>query len=207
MHPNPAYRGVEAERNVAFARRRGFGVLTINGEDGPLASHVPFVMGEDGGTVGAHVVRSNPIWRVLRDGPVKALLAVSGPDGYISPDWYGVAEQVPTWNYVAVHMRGEARLLPDDALRPHLDALSAQFELRLAPKPVWAMSKMDPEIAARMMRMIAPIEVSVAEVHGTWKLNQNKDEAARLGAAEAIAGSDIGVELVELAALMRDPPA
>jgi predicted FMN-binding regulatory protein PaiB len=35
----------------------------------------------------------------------------------------------------------------------------------------------------RMMRQILPFRFTVAEVHGTWKLNQNKTEAARLGAA------------------------
>ena len=28
-----------------------------------------------------------------------------GPDHYISPDWYRAADQVPTWNDVAVHLR------------------------------------------------------------------------------------------------------
>ena len=58
------------------------------------------------------------------------MLAVSGPDSYVSPDWYGTgtADQVPTWNYVAVHIRGTLRRRADETLRAHLDALSARFE-------------------------------------------------------------------------------
>lgn len=206
MHPNPAYRGAEATQNLAFARDRGFGVLTIAGPDGPLASHIPFVIAPDGASVAAHIVRSNPIWRALRDGPQTALVAVSGADGYVSPDWYGMEDQVPTWNYVAVHLRGRLRLLPDEALRPHLDALSEEFERRLAPKPVWKTDKVGDDALARLMRMIAPVEMSVETIDGTWKLGQNKPDAARFGAAAEIEGGGIGAELAMLARLMKEPP-
>jgi transcriptional regulator len=55
----------------------------------------------------------------------------------------------------------------------------------------------------RMMRQILPFRFTVAEVQGTWKLNQNKTDAARLGAAQAIAASPVGQELHDLAELMR----
>lgn len=200
MHPNPAYRGASEFEALAFARERGFGVLTLAG-DGPLASHLPFVMSE--GRIAAHIVRSNPIWRRLREGPAPALVIVSGPDGYISPDWYGMEDQVPTWNYVAVHLRGEVRLLDDTALRPHLEALSDRFETQLAPKPVWRLDKVSADALARLTRMIAPIEMVVESVDSTFKLGQNKPEAARLGAAEGLADAGIGAETAALAELMR----
>jgi transcriptional regulator len=63
---------------------------------------------------------------------------------------------------------------------------------------------MTPDTMDRMMRQILPFRFTVAEVHGTWKLNQNKTEAARLGAATAIAASPVGQELGDLAELMRN---
>ena len=201
MHPNPIFRRKPADKNLAFARNRGFGVVTITGEGGPLASHIPFII--EGTTIAAHMVRSNPIWKKL-DEPHEALLVVSGADGYISPDWYGVDDQVPTWNYVAVHIRGVLRRLPDEALLPHLQALSAQFEARL-PKSPWTIDKMNDEALAKLMRMIVPVEMSVESVDGTWKLSQNKSDEVRMAAADGLAGSDVGVELAELAALMRNP--
>ncbi|MBC8267201.1 MAG: FMN-binding negative transcriptional regulator, partial [Rhodospirillaceae bacterium] len=124
-------------------------------------------------------------------------------DGYISPDWYDLGDQVPTWNYVAVHLRGVLRRLPDDRLRPHLAALSAQFERRLAPKPVWTMDKVAPEALARLERMIVPVAFTIESVDGTWKLSQNKPAAARIGAADALAQSDLGMMAAELTDLMR----
>ncbi|MEM6466427.1 MAG: FMN-binding negative transcriptional regulator [Pseudomonadota bacterium] len=205
MHPNPSFRKETHAQNLAFARARSFGVLTLGGADGPLAAHIPFVLNEAGDAFEGHLVRSNPILRVL-DAPQPALMIVSGSDGYVSPDWYEIEDQVPTWNYVAVHLRGQLRRLPQEALEPHSRALSAQFEGRLRPKTPWTQDKMQPETLAKMQRMIVPIRFDIEEVSGTWKLNQNKSDTARLAAARQMPQSE-GQELDRLAELMTHPPS
>jgi transcriptional regulator len=208
MHPNPAFRKADSARNLAFARDRGFGLMTLADPAGgpPLAAHVPFALSEDGTEAELHLVRSNPVARALRDGPLPALLVITGPDGYVSPDWYDDPGQVPTWNYVAVHFRGALRLAPQEDLRAHLARVSARFEAALAPKPPWTLDKMTEDALARLERGIVPARMAVEDVDGTWKLNQNKPAAARLGAAENVIAS-LGSDLPALAALMRDPPA
>lgn len=199
MHPNPIYRsGTEAEA-LAMARARSFGILSVNGEAGPLAAHVPFELGQ--GEAFLHLARSNPIARAAL--PAPAMLMVSGPDAYVSPDWYGAVDQVPTWNYVAVHLRGVLEPLPTEALRPHLERMSAHMEGQLAPKPVWSMGKMTEEATLRMMRIILPYRLVISSVESTVKLNQNKTEAQRAGAAAGIAAVPIGMEALQIAAMMR----
>ena len=88
MHTNPAFRKTSESRALALARDRAFGTITLAGPDGILASHVPFAFQED--IIRLHFTRSNPIARHLRGGQAEALLIVSGPDGYVSPDWYEV---------------------------------------------------------------------------------------------------------------------
>ena len=204
MHPNPVFRREPRESALELARERGFGVFTVAGPEGVLAAHAPFVL-DDERRVLAHLVRVNPLARHLGDGPARALLIVSGPDGYVSPDWYGEPQLVPTWNYVAVHLRGELRLLDDTALRPILERLSETFEARLAPKPPWKTDKVDGGLLARMMRQIVPIELSVDTVDSTFKLNQNRSDSARASAAAALAaGGTPGTETRALAARMRE---
>ncbi len=198
MHPNPAYRNEPADRHLAFARARGFGTLAVSAEDGPLLSHVPFLVSDDGSSLDLHLVRSNPIARL---GPVPAVLAITGPDGYVSPDWYGVDDQVPTWNYVAVHLRGRLAPLPPEAMRDMLDRQSAAYEGRLDKRP-WTTDKMSGDALDRMMRQILPFRMTVEVIDGTWKLNQNKTDEARLAAADRVEDG-IGVELSALAHLMR----
>ena len=123
MHPNPIFHDADTAMNLNFARERGFGVLAVNGPDGPMLSHVPFLLNEEGDSVDLHLVRSNPIARALKV-PLKVKIAVTGGDSYVSPDWYEVPDQVPTWNYLAVTLRGSLNALPDDALRDVLDGLS-----------------------------------------------------------------------------------
>ena len=202
MHPNPVFRQEPRGSALELARERGFGTFTVAGPEGVLAAHLPFVLDED--RVLAHLVRVNPIARHLRREPARALLIVSGPDGYVSPDWYGETQLVPTWNYAAVHLRGELRLLDDTALRPILDRLSETFEARLAPKPPWKTDKVEEGLLARMMRQIVPIEMSVDTVDSTFKLNQNRSDTARAGAAAALAaGGTPGMETRALAERMR----
>jgi len=203
MHPNPAFRAQQREVNLAFARDRGFGLLTVNGADGPHASHVPFLLSGDGATLETHLVRSTPLARAL---PGPGLMAVQGPEGYISPDWYGLPDQVPTWNYVAVHLRGRVEIAPEIGLRALLDRQSALFEDRLAPKPAWTAAKMPDDLLMRLMRAIVPCRMHVEAVEGTWKLGQNKPEAARLGAADGVEAAALSPEAALLSALMRTLP-
>lgn len=206
MHPNPAFRQDPHEKNLAFVRARGFGILSVNGPEGPLAAHIPFLLSQDANCAELHLARSNPIARA--DLPAPALLAVSGPDAYISPDFYGPHEQapdqVPTWNYVAVHLRGTLEPLPEDALRPHVDALSAKHESRIAGKRPWTSAKMSEGAMPRMMRMILPFRFRVTSVEGTWKLNQNKPADVRARAAEALSQGNASAQ--EIAALIRALP-
>jgi transcriptional regulator len=127
---------------------------------------------------------------------------VSGAEAYVSPDWYGMPDQVPTWNYLAVHLRGRVERLPEAALRGVLDRLSAEFERRLLPKTPWTLDKMDPEATARLMRMIVPFVLHVEDVQSTWKLGQNKPPAVQEAAGRAMQAADMAPGAAELGAAM-----
>ena len=202
MHPNPIYRQTSRARNIAFARARAFGMLALNGDEAPLVSHVPFELSADGTVARLHLVSSTTIARMLTASR-PGMIAVQGPDGYISPDWYGLPDQVPTWNYVAVHLRGRLEPLDHGEMRAMLDRQSAGYETRLAPKTPWKTDKMTPEVLDRMMRQILPFRLTVERVDGTWKLGQNKPAAARRAAAAQISGG-VGHELDRLGRLMDE---
>lgn len=202
MHPNPAFRAEDRARHIAFARERAFGVLALSTGEAPVLSHVPFLLNGDGTLAELHLVRSNPIVRMLKQ-PQSARIAVTGPDAYISPDWYGIEDQVPTWNYVAVHLTGQLEMRSQAELRDLLDRQSEFYETRLLPKPPWTTDKMSEDALARMMRMIVPCRMHVEDIQGTWKLNQNKTDDVRLAAAWQVDAKGFGSETEQLATLMR----
>ena len=201
MHTNPVYRQTPEAEAIAIARARSFGTLCLNGDDGPLLSHIPFELAADGSHAVLHLTRSNPIARAAL--PLAAVLAVAGPDAYVSPDWYGSEDQVPTLNYVAVHLRGTLQPLPAEDLRPILDRLSAQFENRLLPKQPWTSEKVTPDVMQRLMRMILPFRLAISRIDSTVKLNQNKTADQRAGVVAGITANPIGMGAAGLAALMR----
>ena len=204
MHPNPIYRRTTDARAFDLVRDRAFGQITLMGPDGLLASHIPVLLAPDETTLDMHLVRSNPILRLL-DTPQDALLVVMGPDGYVSPDWYGANDQVPTWNYAAVQIRGTLEALDHATMHDMLDRQSAHFEDQL-PKTPWTTAKMTPDVLEKMMRQIVPCRMTITDVQSTFKLNQNKPDDVRLRAADAMESSGIGMETATLAALMRNPP-
>lgn len=203
MHPNNSFRQTPKDRSLQLVRERSFGTLALNDDAGPLLAHIPFLLSDDGAQAELHLVRSNSIARAL---PAQATLAVMGPDSYVSPDWYGVPDQVPTWNYVAVHLKGWLELRPQDALHGLLDRQTALFEDQLQPKPPWLSSKMGDGVMERMLRAIVPAVLHIKDVESTWKLGQNKPDDVRERAASEIGRSGLGVDPPALAALMKSPP-
>ncbi len=185
LYVPPAF-AIGPEASAALLAERGFGTLVVFDGGKPIAAHVPFLFlpSETQGTVELHVARANPIHQAIPANP-RVLLTCMGPDGYISPDWYVSENQVPTWNYVAVHVTGEARLMDKNALRSHVDRLSAQFEGRLAKKP-WTSDKMDPRRLDAMLNAIVGIAVKVETVEGSWKLGQHKTRDDQDGAVAGL---------------------
>jgi transcriptional regulator len=184
MHPNPAFRWEDRPAIRDLVRDIGFGALFAATPDGPRVAHVPLVwLDED--ILGFHLARGNGIARHL-DGAT-GLFSVQGPDAYVSPDWYGTGpNEVPTWNYVAVELEGRVTRTDNEGLVAILDAISHEQERRLAPKPAWTRGKMDPALFAKMTGAIIGYRLEVQAWRGTLKLGQNKPDAARLSAADAL---------------------
>lgn len=165
-----------------FAAEIGFGMLFLNTLDGPRMAHVPFVFLDDD-RIGFHIARGNALAKHL-DG-AEGLFVVNGPNGYISPDWYGIDDQVPTWNYVALELQGLVRKMNEAELVAQVDALSENQEARLAPKPVWTRGKMTDGFFDKMLRGISGFEMTVTAWRSTVKLGQNKSAEVRAAAADS----------------------
>jgi transcriptional regulator len=179
MHPNRAFAWEDIEAMLAFVADIAFATIAA---EGPAIVHAPvLVAGPD--RLLFHVSRGN---RAKLDGR-RAIISVLGPDAYISPDWYGTKDQVPTWNYLAVEAEGPLRRLDEAELTDLLDQLSAAHEARLAPKPAWTRAKMSPGRFEGMLKAIIGYELRIEDLRGTRKLGQHKDDAQRSAAAAGLA--------------------
>ena len=187
MHPNKAFRFNSDAAMLDWAFARGFAHILAATAEGPMAAHAPIVPAGDT-AARFHVARGNRLTPLL-DG-ARVVLSVAGPDGYITPNWYAdPAQQVPTWNYVAVEIEGTVRAIDEQGLIEQLDTLAAIHEPRVIPENPWTRAKMDDARFRAMLRAIIGFEVTIEAIRGTSKLGQNKADTDRLGAVEGLARS------------------
>jgi transcriptional regulator len=173
----------ETDRATLVARIREWplGLIVGVGADGrPVVTQAPVLVdiSDDAVVIRFHLFIKNELVEAMeRNG--QGLCVFSGPDAYISPDWYDLPDQVPTWNYQSVEAEGKVRRLDEAELTRLLDDLSDHFERCLLPKPVWTRAKMTPGKFESMLGAIVGFEMRVTDLRGTSKLNQNKPPAAR----------------------------
>jgi transcriptional regulator len=183
MHPNRKFHIGSREEMAALVREIGFGALVVQTDEGLRAVHVPVLL--DGETLRFHVSKGNAVHAALRGG-CEALFVATGAHAYISPEWYGLDDRVPTWSYVAVELNGPVRALGEEELVRLLDDLSAENEARLTPKAPWTRDKMSPGRFDGLMKAIAGFEMRIVDWRGTRKIDQDKPPEVRARLAEAL---------------------
>ena len=176
-----------------FIEEHPLGALIVHGPEGLDANHIPFLVDQStGGPVRllAHVARTNLVWQDTPDGTnVLVLFRTNG--AYVSPNWYPskheTHQQVPTWNYQALHVHGRMFVHDDAAfVRGVVARLTRDHERRVEPDRMWKLTDSAPEFIDRMVKAIVGIEVRVDRIVGKWKLGQNRPDRDRLAAADAL---------------------
>ncbi|OAO02867.1 FMN-binding negative transcriptional regulator [Parasphingorhabdus sp.] len=193
MHPNPAFRWPRSASDHNDADERaalealianiGFGMIFAETPDGPRVAHVPVYSTGDG-ALQFHLSRGNALTKHIAE--TKALCVINGPDAYVSPDWYDMDDQVPTWNYLALELEGPVREMEREGLVALLDDIVIQHEAKLAPKTPWNRDKMDSAKFEKMVDAIVGFEMEILSWRPTAKLSQNKPQAARDKAADEL---------------------
>lgn len=169
---------------VAFIEREPFGIL-VSGVDGkPFATHAPFMVWEDGEDLrlALHVAKANPHWRSIERQEVLAIF--QGPHAMISAAWYEQPhDNVPTWDYAAVHCTGRARVADAAATARILHGLVERFEAS------WRMQQADAEYIARLQQAVVGIEIAVSSIEGAFKYSQNHTREDRRRVIDALSAS------------------
>jgi transcriptional regulator len=183
---------------IAFIEAHPLAALvTSSATEGLFATHLPLVLDRatgPRGTLLGHIARANPHARLITSGAVEALVIFTGPDAYITPDWYQTKREtgrvVPTWNYVAVHAYGMLRLRDDpEFLRGHLEALTRRHEAD-RPRP-WNVSDAPADYINQQMKAIVGVELTIDRLDGKWKMSQNRVAADIDGVIQGLGESDV----------------
>lgn len=174
MYIADGYQNENEQEISEFLEANSFGIL-INQVDGkPWATHIPLELdtNEKGEKVlFGHIAKENPQWKSFADDH-KVLAVFSGPHAYISSSWYD-HENVPTWNYIAVHVYGTIKIIEGEAMLASLKKLVDKYE-SASENPIRI-----EELSKRTMmqtRGIVAFEILIEDIQAVKKMSQNRNE-------------------------------
>ena len=152
----------------------GFALL-ISDKDKLAATHSMFLLNENGGDfyLETHISKANFQAKVLKDGD-EVLCDFLGAHSYISSSWYN-HQNVSTWNYEAVQIRGKVKLMNDDELYEHLRKLTFKYEK--PQKCPMLVENMGDDYVRKEMKGAFGINIFPTEIYVASKLSQNRNEA------------------------------
>lgn len=206
MYVPAAFHVDDPEQLAQFMAEHSFATVITQHAGSPFASHLPLLhernLGSHGKLIG-HLAKANPQWQAAADQPegIPVLAIFHGPHTYISPTWYAEPNTVPTWNYVAVHATGRLRLIQDNQRLLQLLTTTVNHYESSQPQP-WRIEDQDQTFLEKLLGGIVGFEITIDQLEGKWKLNQNQSEARRERVREVLEQS-ARVEDQLVAKLMR----
>lgn len=174
---------------ATIMREHPFASLISTDDTGfPFVAHLPLKLQEEGGQairLLGHCARGNPLASYLVQRP-QALACFMGPQAYMSPKVYADQQRVPTWSYLAVQARVEARLLEGKEAK---DALLKQLIADHEPAYANQWRSLPEDYTHKMLDAIQAFELRIVTLQCAVKLNQHRPEAhAAMHAAYAQGG-------------------
>lgn len=168
------FRQENLEEVRSFLQQNSFGMLVSQVNNKPWATHIPLELSKN--TLGdevllGHISRGNKQWKDF-DKNEEVLAIFTGPHAYISSSWYD-HENVPTWNYIAVHVYGKIWIIDGDELLNSLKKLVNKYEAH-SSKPI-TVENMSKKFLDSELRGIVGFEIRITDIQAAYKLSQNRD--------------------------------
>jgi transcriptional regulator len=186
MYRPTTFQEDDVDKLIAFMRTNSFATLVSVLDSIPFASHIPLVPTIQEGVVKltGHLAKQNPHWQGF--GTSESLAIFTGAHAYISPALYEKHENVPTWNYIAVHAYGipqtitlkESRESMDRMINDMIDAYEADYQSH------W--HSLSNQYREGMMNGIVGFEILVTRLEGKYKLSQNRSQADQQSVSKAL---------------------
>ena len=172
MYVPKMFKVTNQEDIYAFIEANSFATLVTMEKGKPIATHLPMELkkqGEDYYLTG-HLAYGNRQWKTF-DGEVLAIF--QGPDAYISSSWYE-HEEVPTWNYQAVHVYGQAVILEREELIEELSRMLKKYEGNRENPVLW--ETLSPELREQELKGTVGFKIKISDIHAAYKLSQNRNQ-------------------------------
>ncbi|ALH99347.1 TPA: FMN-binding negative transcriptional regulator [Staphylococcus aureus] len=156
-----------------FIQSNSFGMIVTEDQGKPLATHLPLIFQKNGADyyISGHIAKGNPQWKTL-NGNGNVLIIYQGAHAYVSSSWYE-KENVPTWNYQAVHLYGEATVLNEQETIDGLKTLLTKYEQNRENPVLWDNLAENTQMQAKA---IVGFKVKIKKIEAAYKMSQNRNE-------------------------------
>ena len=157
-----------------FLREHSFGILVTQSQGKPTATHIPLALEvDDRGkeVLTGHIAKANQQWKDFGQNQ-EVLCIFNGPHAYISSSWYQ-EEEVPTWNYIAVHVYGKIKILSEKEVMASLHRLVDTYEAG-SQNPV-SLSTMSAS-TLKQVKGIVGFQIEITDIQAKYKLSQNREQ-------------------------------
>ncbi|WP_422105757.1 FMN-binding negative transcriptional regulator [Winogradskyella sp.] len=153
-------------------------VISVKNNE-PLITHLPLVY-ENHKLIG-HIDIYNPQAQLLKDDKLVTII-FGGPQCYISPTVYSTT-QLPTWNYIKVHIKGIVKAIESKAALKQ--SLITMTEFLEAPDHNYVLEPDNPRLNANL-DYIKMFEIDITHWEGKFKLSQDKKTSDMKAAREEL---------------------
>lgn len=167
MYPPKQHQNDNKDHLIEVIKTYPLATLISVAENKPFISHLPLVY--DNGKLIGHIDKFNPQTELLKNGNDVTIL-FSGPQCYISPSIYSTT-QLPTWNYIMVHVKGNVTAISDKAALKQ--SLITMTEFLEAPDHKYILEPDNPRLD-RNLDYIEMFEIKITDWEGKFKLSQDK---------------------------------
>ncbi len=172
MYTPKLYREEDREKIIEFLKQNNFPVVVSHDGEELVATHLPveIIAGEgDALTILGHMSRANPQWKSF--GEQEVLLIFQGAHTYISPRWYNHVN-VPTWNYMMVHIYGRVQAVEGEELHLLLSQLVGSHEAGTS----YRLENLPEDFVQKEMKGVFGFALNVTRIDAGYKLSQNRDD-------------------------------
>ena len=174
MYIPKTFKVTDIKEVVEFIKQNSFGTIVTIENGRPISTHIPLKLRkiEENYYITGHIAYGNSQWKTIEDNE-DILLMFQGPHAYVSSSWYA-KENVPTWNYQAVHLYGKGYILDKDELVNELAIMINTYE-KGRENPV-SYEKLSNELLEKQIKGIVGFKVMIKEIQACYKLSQNRSD-------------------------------
>ncbi|MEC3965927.1 FMN-binding negative transcriptional regulator [Flagellimonas halotolerans] len=172
MYIPPHYNNQNIEEIKGFLVNNSFAILINIVDNKPWGTHIPLELetDENGNDIlVGHIAKANPQWKNFSD-EAEVLCIFNGPHAYVSSSWYK-EEEVPTWNYIAVHVYGNLKILNEEETMQSMHRLVDKYE-KASKNPI-SLKNLSPK-TLHQVKGVVGFKVEVSDIQATYKLSQTR---------------------------------